>query len=391
MPGQEGKLKVLMIGTLPSDLQSIKGGVEAAIINLFSGFSRMNTIDVVHVAFIKGLENGTEFDYAPNVKIYFLPFKSPYQLIDFFLNRATLKQIISKESPHIVHFQESEPHLLRLAGFPRRSVVVTQHGIMLEELKYARGLFDKLKYLFKACIERFVFPMFRNIIFISDYNRKLFAGKQQIQSANIYNAVNPVFFENRVPRSSVEDSIIYVGVINRRKNLKLAIEALAELKSRNIVYILHVVGGYKDSTYQQEITRLVHKLGVADQLKFYGWLKQTEILQVYDQCNYYILPSLQETLPVSIAEAMALGKVVIASDVGAVAEMFENQTTGFLFRKDDRDHLVEVLELLHRTKPLTPEFSAKIKQEAKEKYHPDTNAKMTFNFYQEVIHHNQPS
>jgi glycosyltransferase involved in cell wall biosynthesis len=380
-----GKVKVLMVGALPLDLKSVKGGVEAAILNLFSGFSHLNDVEVVHLSFLPGHSIPLVVHYAPNVRICFLPFRSRFRLVDYFVNMKALKKIISEETPDIIHIQESEPHLLRFLRLPKCNIIVTQHGIMREELKYASGLKAKMKFVFKAAVERYVFPLFKNVIFISNYNRNLYRGRLN-KSTNIYNAVNMIFFKHQPVRSPNPLSIIYVGVISRRKNLKIVIEALHHLKQRNMVYDLQVVGWYKekDIEYENEIIGAVKKYGLADQVTFHGWLKQQDILKLYDGCTTFILPSLQETLPVSIAEAMALGKIVIASEVGAISEMFEDTISGYLFRRNNLEDLIALLESLYLRPSLT-EKETLIKEMAIQKYHPVENARRTLSFYREVL------
>jgi glycosyltransferase involved in cell wall biosynthesis len=378
------KLKVLMVGTLPVDLESVKGGVEAAILNLFSGFSTLPEVEVVHLSFVEDVREQTAVRFSENVKIRFIPFKVKIRLLDYILNASTLKQIIREEIPDVIHIQESEPHLLRFLFIPKQNIVVTQHGIMREELKYASGIKNKLKFVFKASVERFVFPLFRNVVFISDYNRKLFKGKL-LHSASIYNAVNPIFFTHKPASMPAKNAIIYVGVLSHRKNLKLIIEALQVLKRRGIYFTLHVVGWYKENDlgYEIDIVELVKRYGLGKQITFHGWLKQRDILKVFDQCSVFVLPSLQETLPVSIAEAMALGKVVMATDVGAISEMFEDEKTGHLIK---RNGLAELVTLLHTHYHQPYEATIeRIQQEAVEKYHPEANARRTVEFYHQII------
>jgi glycosyltransferase involved in cell wall biosynthesis len=377
-------MKVLMFGTLPLDLKSVRGGVESAIINLLSGFRKLENLEVVHISFSKDATEEFESVLTPNVRVLFIPFKSRFPILDYWLNRKKLSQLIKNEAPQIIHIQESEPHLLRFLCYPRKNIVVTQHGIMREELKYASGLVQVSKFIFKSTIERFLFPTFNNIIFISEYNRNLFKGRL-LNGYQIYNAVNPDFFKQNADFSADRNSLIYVGVISRRKNLRMVIEALHLLKKQQVFYTLQVVGGYKDGdrSYKEEIDELVRTYGLANQITFHGWLKQNEIPDLISRSAYFILPSNQETLPVSIAEAMAMGKVIIATDVGAVREMFEDKASGYLIKKDDVKGLVNLLTALDQNKRLS-EFSMNATKEAYEKYYPDSNALKTFEFYKQV-------
>jgi glycosyltransferase involved in cell wall biosynthesis len=377
------KIKVVMVGGLPSDLLSVKGGVEAVILNLLTGFSALQNIEVAHIAYDKDANKQRVVNYLPNVKVYFVPFKSRFPLLDYLINQQSLRKIIQEEKPDIIHIQESEPHLLRFLNYPKQNIVVTQHGIMREELKYAKGLKDNLKYLFKTFNERFVFPFFKNVIFISEYNRRLFKG--QLKNFEVIcNPVNPIFFTNNSQSLRSNDKcIIYVGVINRRKNIKLIIEALHKLKQLGIVYQLHVVGGYKEAAFEGEVMEWIAQYDLSKQIIFHGWLKQHEILKVFDQCDYFVLPSLQETLPMSVAEAMALGKIVMATEVGAVSEMFQDRSTGFLFQRDDVEGLVRLLKGF--ADGIDPNLKFKIKKEAKEKYDAVEVARRTVRFYEQVL------
>jgi glycosyltransferase involved in cell wall biosynthesis len=377
------KIKILMAGSLPIDLEAVKGGVEAVIVNLFSGFSMRDDIDVVHVSFTKDVHETKIVQYSTNVRIYFIPFTYKIDLLDFLLNTTTFRDILVKENPDLVHIQEITPHLIRFIRLPKPGVVVTQHGIMKEELKYATGIGQKLKCLFKMYVEKYIFPTFRNIIFISDYNKGLFPGEAVI-SKRIYNPVNPSFFKMTPARVENQHTLMYVGVLSRRKNVRLVVEALHKLKEKGIIFELHVVGGFKDKGYESEVMGLVAKYQLADQIIFHGWKKQQEIVELYRKCTYFILPSLQETLPVSIGEAMALGKIVIASDVGAIREMFRNNDTGYLFKRNDLEDLVAVLKTVYQIR--SPEdISARVRNEAEEKYHPAHIAKETRDFYTQVI------
>lgn len=383
----EKRLKLVMIGSLPIDIQAVKGGVEAVILNLLAGFRELGELEVTHLSFNKDIKEKVVSNLGSNIKIIFVPFRIKYDLPDYFLNAKNLKKTLSDENPDIVHIQEITPQILRFFNYSKEKIVVTQHGIMKEEIKYAKGL-RKLKCLFKLLVERLYFPGFKNLVFISDYNRMLFSGAMK-KSVNIYNPVNPLFFkENQT--NITENSLMYVGVINRRKNLKLVLEALKILKEKNVIFQLHVVGGFKDKAYEKEIKTCIELYQISSQVLFYGWLKQEEILRVYHNCPYFILPSRQETLPVSIGEAMALGKIAIASDVGAVSEMFENKVSGFLFKNNDKADLVNILERLNNSDRLVIEnISANAKKEALKKFSPLVVAKQTTDFYKDILSWNK--
>ena len=379
----KSKIKILMVGLVPPDIEKIDGGVVAVILNLLSSFSKTESVEIVFVSFNQEINQEIIKEYSSNIKMHFIPYRVAFKLIDYFINRKALDKIIRNERPDIIHIQEVTPHILRFVHFPKSKIVLTQHGIMSEEYKYAVGLREKLQCLFKGFVEQHVFPIFKNVIFISEYNRRLFPRKN-IFSEKIYNPVNPIFFSKTHVTGQI-DSISYVGRINKNKNLTIVLRALAILKKENIIFNLHVVGGYKDNYYEKEINALVSDNELAGQVTFYGWQTQEQILGVHEKCRIFVLPSQQETMPVVIGEAMALGKVVVASNVGAVSEMVTDKSSGFLFERNNIEQLCGLLRLLYNNKALIETVSNNAMDEAREKFHPDSIASKTYDFYLKVL------
>ncbi len=380
-------LTVVMVGALPVDLTQVKGGVEAVILNLFEGFKTIPSLKVVHVVFTKEISDYQVVALTENILIHFIPFRVKYEMMDYAINDELFRQIIDAEKPEIIHVQEITPQIIRLLRYPKHNIVVTQHGIMREELKYAAGLSQKLKCAFKAAVEKYLFPVFKHVIFISNYNKVLYP-KKDVHGKQIFNPVNPIFFQKQSSEQEEKNTLVYVGVLSRRKNIRIVIEALNELKKEGKIFKLHVIGGFRDNGYEAEVMGLVNEFDLKDQIVFHGWKKQNEIRKIYRECPMFILPSQQETLPVSIGEAMAQGKVVIASDVGAVKEMFSDGYSGFLFRKNDRDDLARVLRTVYDN-PSLKEIGARAQAEAQEKFHPALVAEKTVHFYREVIAQNK--
>jgi glycosyltransferase involved in cell wall biosynthesis len=183
------------------------------------------------------------------------------------------------------------------------------------------------------------------------------------------------------------NSIIYVGRLNKNKNLRLVIEALGNLKREQIEFELHVIGGYMDNYYENVIEDLIESNSLRNQVRFYGWLTQEQILDVHTKCQIFVLPSQQEMLPVSLAEAMSLGQVVVASNVGGISEMYEDKVSGFLFERNNVKELCDILRLLYMNDKLANEISRNAYQEARQKFHPDLVAHQTLEFYKKVMDH----
>ncbi|MFZ9980850.1 MAG: glycosyltransferase family 4 protein [Cyclobacteriaceae bacterium] len=382
-------MKILMTGFLPQGVQEANGGVVAVIQNLIEAFGKMEGLEICHLSFNKEINQQVTQQLKANVRLRFIPFKTKVDLADYFINRKALNRVIEEEQPDIIHIQEITPQLIRFLHLDLRRIVITQHGIMREELRNARTVQSTLKAFFKTLVERIIFPLFPNIIFISTYNKNIFPGIP-VLSARIPNPVNRIFFDN-VFHEGNPQNILFVAALSRIKNLELLLSAISILKKEGITYTLHIAGGFKNHRYEAFILKQVKELNIENHIRFHGWQSGLQILKLHHQCRLFVLSSRQETLPVAIAEAMATGRVVIASNVGAISEMIDDEINGFLFPEGYREKLIECLRYIHENPAEMKTVSLKASKKAHECYHPDHIAAATIDFYEKVIKsHPQP-
>ena len=85
-------------------------------------------------------------------------------------------------------------------------------------------------------------------------------------------------------------------------------------------------------------------MGICDQLVFVGYASLDEIVQYLGESDIFVLPSFAEGVPVSIMEAMACGIPVVATFVGGVAELVENEINGLLVFPSDIEGLSNAIE-----------------------------------------------
>lgn len=87
-------------------------------------------------------------------------------------------------------------------------------------------------------------------------------------------------------------------------------------------------------------------LGIRGNVRFLGF--REDIPSLLQALDVFVLPSVSEGLPLSILEAMAFGKSVVASNVGGIPEVIKDGVTGYLVPPKDPEALAErILLLLH--------------------------------------------
>jgi glycosyltransferase involved in cell wall biosynthesis len=107
-------------------------------------------------------------------------------------------------------------------------------------------------------------------------------------------------------------------------------------------------------------------LGVQDHVIFLGFREDTaSLLQAID---LFVLPSISEGLPLSVLEAMASGKPVIATNVGGLPEVVVDGQTGFLVSPEDPESLAKRMMLLLGHSSLADQFGKVGRARAEKKF-----------------------
>lgn len=120
--------------------------------------------------------------------------------------------------------------------------------------------------------------------------------------------------------------ITFLGELGQRKGLDVLLAALAQLNQQGIAFEAVIAGNGAHEAAILEAKRL----GIADHVRFPGWLERPEVARLLAQSDLFCLPSRAENQPIAILEAMAHGLPVIASAIGGIDEQVMDGQTGLL-------------------------------------------------------------
>jgi glycosyltransferase involved in cell wall biosynthesis len=150
----------------------------------------------------------------------------------------------------------------------------------------------------------------------------------------------------RSPAASPRVSVVHIGSLEPRKGQDLLLEALATLspETRDTMDVVFV-GRTLQPAFRASLDRMAHGM---PHVRFAGEVDHAEALARLQASDIFVLSSRDEVLPVSMLEAMAQGKAVIATNVGGVAETLEDGANGLLVEAGDRDRLAAALLSLAR-------------------------------------------
>ncbi|UCD53275.1 MAG: glycosyltransferase family 4 protein [Phycisphaerales bacterium] len=134
-----------------------------------------------------------------------------------------------------------------------------------------------------------------------------------------------------------------IGNINVMKGHDDFIEAAGQLKQRQPKTRFLIVGRQLDtaSDYWDRLQALLDRLGLRDDVIFTGF--RTDIARICHALDVFVLPSILESCPVVVLEAMAMKVPVVATDVGAVSEMVVAGRTGLLVPPRDAGAIAEAV------------------------------------------------
>ncbi len=166
----------------------------------------------------------------------------------------------------------------------------------------------------------------------------------------IYNGVDHVQFTPRTEESPAADKIIFtiVARLVTIKNHFLLIDAFGKLvQQQKFAAELWIVG---DGPLMDDLVARAKEIGSGDNIVFWG--QRDDIPNILSQSDVFVLPSNSEGLSVSLLEAAASGLPIIASDVGGSSDIVVNGKTGYLFRKNDCNQLVYLMEKLAKNPKL---------------------------------------
>lgn len=153
-------------------------------------------------------------------------------------------------------------------------------------------------------------------------------------------------------RLSIKDYeivILFAGKFQYQKDPKTLILAFQKLANNNCHLVM--VG---DGILKEELKLLS---GNNKNIHFLPFQNQTEMPALYQLCDIFILPSISETWGLSVNEAMASGKPVIATDrTGSSVDLIKPYVNGFTFRSSNAEELVEIFKVVCLNKELLLQY-----------------------------------
>lgn len=299
-------------------------------------------------------------------------------------DRRRLLRKFNQIRPDVIHANQCGVHALAAfdSGIP---TVLTVHGIFwwLGKALYGNDIKGRarrilLNRLHKECLRRA-----EHLILISPYVWEAIKPFTRATTYRIDVPIDPVYFEQT--RVEAANELLFVGLISPRKGVDYLLQAFQTVLETHPDLKLSIVGKVADNQYYASLLSYAEMNKLVDKVSWLGTMDRPSLAARYASSSMLVLPSLEETTPGVIAEAMAVGCPVVASRVGGIPDMLEDSQTGLLVGPRDPDGLALAILRLLEDRELSSSISEQAKIIATERYAPWSVAAKTVEVYRRVI------
>ena len=165
--------------------------------------------------------------------------------------------------------------------------------------------------------------------------------RERVPAVQVEVMPNPL---GSVPKAPVFEarnrSILFLGRVEREKGVFDLLDAFRGV-AESFPATRLVIGGSGGA--REELEKALDDCGLSHRVDFLGWVDGARKSELLETVGAFVLPSHAEGMPMAILEAMAYGAPVVATDVGAVADMLDGGECGYLVKSGDVLALTEAL------------------------------------------------
>jgi glycosyltransferase involved in cell wall biosynthesis len=232
--------------------------------------------------------------------------------------------------------QMSGSWLAVIANFFLKKPLIVRTGYTWSRLKDTQKT-SILKNIFIKKAEAFAYKNADFAVVSTQSQAEFIKDRYSVKERKIFVIPNYIDINLFKPDSTVEkypDKLIYVGRINKEKNLFNLIDAVGKTKMQLDIY------GSGDN--QAELEKYAREAGV--NVNFKGITANNLLPNILNQYTFFVLPSFHESLPKSLLEAMACGLICIGTNVTGINEVIIDGVNGWLAKDTDSNSIFQAIQ-----------------------------------------------
>jgi glycosyltransferase involved in cell wall biosynthesis len=180
------------------------------------------------------------------------------------------------------------------------------------------------------------------------------------------------------------ETILFVGKLSEQKGVDVLIRAVALVRAIIPDVRLKIVGGGPEELKLQELAAC---LQATDHIVFAGKMSHQQVMRQYDEALCVVIPSKYvENCSMVGVEALSRGKVIIASRIGGLTDLVDEQETGFLVQPDDPGELADKIIYIMRNRSLLHEMGERARAKYGRCFSRPTYSSALLSVYERIIH-----
>lgn len=323
-----------------------------------------------------GLKDG--FSRLHATATYVLPEHSgrlPRRMYTYLKMTVSLRRILSRERPDVVHVQAKLARLLMLVSGRHQVIVETLHGVGLAKGEAFQRAVNRISDLLAAAS----FDEFISVSKTSRGRLSFFGAPMRY----IPNSIDGTEFKF-VPLNGKEKLVIFVGRLTEVKRPLFFVEAIGMIRPflAQLGIQVKMIG---DGPLEEAVRQAIKRLGLEASISLEGYLGNEEVRDCMARAYAYVTCSITEGMSLALLEAMASGCVVIASSIPANRDVIQNEKTGLLFNGGDTAELAGLIKRVFQEPTAATALAANARADFESNYDARENSLAIVEVYKEAV------
>jgi glycosyltransferase involved in cell wall biosynthesis len=326
------------------------------------------TIKTVKITYVDEIRELGKFKISKTLKFFKIYYFFLYNLYKF--------------KPQLVYFQISPVGI----PFLRDSIfVITMKFFKVRILfhLHGKGIMEKMTSKLARTYYKYIF----NNVHVICLSKLLTNDINHVYNGEPYIVNNGIIKRSSYYRfhfTNTTPSILFLSNLHYSKGILDFLEAIEILKCKNLDFKAIIAGNEADIDEKNLLNILIQKK-ITKYAKYIGAKNGKEKQDVFLDSSIFVHPTLKDSFPLVLLEAMQFGLPIISTYEGAIPEIVDDGITGFLIDKHNPQALADKIETLFKDKELREKMGRAGRKKFLEKYTLDIFEKNLKNVFDQVL------